>query len=1617
MNYWLILVGCLLLTVFRRWQIYHPNYNLSILRHLITLFSIAILTTIFSYFTIPVMGFTLAIISQVMIILLLQRKGSANSKIQKWVNHRHQSNSTWLVISIASLVGAIGIWLVPGVSELFKLILTTIFLCLSFSAMTRWIRLRAWVMAGIISSTLLGSIHLEGLFSAPALAASETFAAGAYIIDMGQATQTIANGLKPYGLVYELVVKNAIPVKWAIDPNKVRDGADFIANGKTYKGGSFIIAPEYATQAAAIVTAWKGQGVVVDGPLASGFTTPIYDTITNFPNAVLDFGNGSIAQSYYTNAGIPASTTGTYGSFNTYRFGYPSSLTSCDDLFVMPHADPTWANHNNLIPFVQSKGFLWAACHAVSVLERVDDPADADTLPDMNFLSHVPPAIQDSKSLKLFGSHAAPTAGPYQYSATSGTSLPYSSGTNLAAFPIMQFIGKIDTATQNGSEQVYIPDLGAQWRNETAIAVYDQANTDPMVLNTAPTSQAKAAKMAFGAAFGNSSNGMVMYEAGHSHAKETTPDNIAAQRAFLNFNLLNGLVRGIKVDVNIPSAIAPGATVNLATSNGGSPAVQVSGGSGPYSYQWYSNCGGTFSNPTAQNPTFTAPISGGTCTLRVIVKDACNRRSFGADTALIPATTDVSITKNDNVTQVYDGQTVPYTITVTNKGTTTIAGVQISDRAFNGNPNGTVWTSATPSMGTGNALNLTGSNDPFYGQLEKNTYTSDELLVSNLSIGSFKNSSGTVVTKIDLKNATDTPSINLYNWTGLNLAPGQSATLTLTGTVNKGTSEIYIANLITVEPINSSGTVLIDSDPNNNRYYDADKLFAVSKKPDLKVTKTHTSTNPNLKPGDPITYTVTVQNISTGDDAAADVVFTDLVPASINVTGWNCAVSNGGKDATKTSCGATTSGTGNSISYGATPLLTGMKLSKSDTNITTLTFTINGTISTNIGTGIITNTATVAPRSADGDPNLGNNTAIDSLTIPTADLEITKSDNQATAIAGTDTSYQITVKNNGPNTVTAFTIQDLIPNELILKTPAISNVSSGTFNYNITTNQGLWNGLNLKVGESITFSLDTTLKADAVGTLQSGKYLFTNTAQILTTGIQGLNSNNIAVLLIETNSTNNSSSDTDEILHQADLAITKSDGVSFGKQNDLLTYTLRVTNNGPSTVNNLTILDRVTKNSLTNTIFGTPSIGTLTPVNPAFSYNSTTDKDEATLNWSGVNLTPGQSATVTITAKVSLINGNLSNIAIVSLPPGFTDPNLGNNQSEDIDAISTAPPTVDLVIKKDNGQTIATPGQTITYQITVINKSSVGVNSIKVSDVIPPDLINTQLFATSGDYDPITGLWTNIYLAPNGDENNPANTPDSTVKLILEGTVQSPPSQAKLTNTATVEAPADLKPLETNLGNNIAIDEDSYPVVGNPNVLLVKRITAINGNRTRNPNDNTLLNGYQDQTGARAADDNHPNWPTPINSNSSLGGNISTFLQGAIDGGKVRAGDAIEYTIYFLNAGGANASNLKICDRITPNQLFKSNTYALDKGIQLQIGNNGVLDLTNTADSIDRGQFIIPNGSVTGCNLQGPNDDGTIAINVTGTSGNPILNTLSGSAGSATPNSYGLIRFTTKVKS
>ena len=90
--------------------------------------------------------------------------------------------------------------------------------------------------------------------------------------------------------------------------------------------------------------------------------------------------------------------------------------------------------------------------------------------------------------------------------------------------------------------------------------------------------------------------------------------------------------------------------------------------------------------------------------------------------------------------------------------------------------------------------------------------------------------------------------------------------------------------------------------------------------------------------------------------------------------------------------------------------------------------------------------------------------------------------------------------------------------------------------------------VNLAPGSSITYTVKGTVAAGATGNL-------VNTATV--TAPSGFT---------DTNLTNNSATDSDTITPQGDLSITKTDGVSSVVAGTSDTYTIVVSNNGPSAV-------------------------------------------------------------------------------------------------------------------------------------------------------------------------------------------------------------------------------------------------------------------------------------------------------------------------------------------------------------------------------------------------------------------------------------------------------------------
>lgn len=431
-----------------------------------------------------------------------------------------------------------------------------------------------------------------------------TFPVGSYIVDMGDTSSDDAQ-LKPYGLIYDLVLNAKVPVYWVINGSKTsQTGVDLTYNGKGYISGPFVISGDDVDyNVRSMLSKWRGYGVSIDGPTDTAVTVDNSRKISSVPRVVLDNQNGKIAKGYLVKSGILRNENTTDDRVYKEK-ATPADLdSSCDDIYVMPHAEPTTATHSPLASFNKGGGYIWAGCHAVSYLESNTKGKGVDD-GSMFFLSTNGLLIGD-KHKKASG-----VSGAYRV-------------TGAASDPIMQFVGNTFAAHANGAEEIYMPAPGSAWRATTRVL-----ETDPNQRQVlAGMSPGPAVFMAVGPGYGDYGNGMVMYEAGHEFKKNTDADRNAI-RAFLNFLILSGVEKSLDVKATIPSDATAGSTVQAS--------VTVTKGTPPYTYQWQSDCNASFSDPTGSATSITFPNEG-PCHVKVTVKDQCGRATF--DTRLVDVKT------------------------------------------------------------------------------------------------------------------------------------------------------------------------------------------------------------------------------------------------------------------------------------------------------------------------------------------------------------------------------------------------------------------------------------------------------------------------------------------------------------------------------------------------------------------------------------------------------------------------------------------------------------------------------------------------------------------------------------------------------------------------------------------------------------------------------------------------------------------------------------------------------------------------------------------------------------------------------------------------------------------
>jgi uncharacterized repeat protein (TIGR01451 family) len=252
----------------------------------------------------------------------------------------------------------------------------------------------------------------------------------------------------------------------------------------------------------------------------------------------------------------------------------------------------------------------------------------------------------------------------------------------------------------------------------------------------------------------------------------------------------------------------------------------------------------------------------------------------------------------------------------------------------------------------------------------------------------------------------------------------------------------------------------------------------------LAITKTSAQTA--VRPGDTLTYTLTVKN--NGPSAAIGATLNDTLPPGL--TNAQYSANNG----------ATWQAWSGTLPLGTMPM---------GASAVTL---LRGTVATGVtgatgATGSISNTANVS--SSTTDPNNANNsatlqTAVTPVQPPpppqtSADLIVTGRASPATVQPGDTLTYTVTVNNTGPGAASSAVLTDTIP-------PALQNAQYST---NSGATWQVWNG-SLPLGTIPMGAASETLLRATVAPSASGS--ISNTASVTSSVADPISGNNSITL-------------------------------------------------------------------------------------------------------------------------------------------------------------------------------------------------------------------------------------------------------------------------------------------------------------------------------------------------------------------------------------------------------------------------------------------------------------------------------------------------------------------------
>ena len=378
----------------------------------------------------------------------------------------------------------------------------------------------------------------------------------------------------------------------------------------------------------------------------------------------------------------------------------------------------------------------------------------------------------------------------------------------------------------------------------------------------------------------------------------------------------------------------------------------------------------------------------------------------------------------------------------------------------------------------------------------------------------------------------------------------------------------------------------------------------------------------------------------------------------------------------------------------------------------------------------------------------------DFANLSVVDVQVEKTVNDATPVLGQTVNFNITATNNGPGTATGVVVTDLVPAGMTLtgNTP-----SQGTYD----TVSGQWSIGTLANGASVTLQLSATV--DTVGTK-------TNTATVT-----GINEN-------DTNPSNNTASAalTPETV---DLQVTKTVSNSTPLVGDQVTFTIAVTNNGPSVATGVVFSD-------------------VLPTGTTFVSSSATvgSYSNATGLWTIGTLANGGTATLSLVASVDTEGTKTNTVTLNAV--NETDTVAPNNTSS-AQLIPQAN-NVNVAVAKTVSNAAPNLGDVVSFDVTVTNQGPLTATDVQIQDNFPSGILLQSATPTQGTFTSATGIW-NVGTLVSG----------ASAQLTLTGRVTS---LAKQTNTASLILAA-LDQNDTNAADNDAM----AMLTALPPVLVGKR--------------------------------------------------------------------------------------------------------------------------------------------------------------------------------------------------